>query len=84
MLLTFDEQILNDAEWDFWHYDEVMQMIENDFERLKSRVGKTYHIRSMDMTVIDLVFPSFDEAEYVCRLSDDAIWSEPVRSFEGF
>jgi len=34
-------------------------------------VGKTYSLRDEQITVEGMIFPGFDEAEFVCRLVDE-------------
>ena len=78
--MTVEEilQIEEEFPSSFWNNDELMRMIETDFDRLNAMVGKTYSLREERITVEGMVFPGFDEAEFVCRLEDEIIISVPI------
>lgn len=73
-MMQFEE----DFSSSFWNNDELMRMIESDFERLNAMVGKTYSLRDEQITVEEMIFPGFDEAEFVCRLSDEIGINIPI------
>lgn len=73
-MMQFEE----DFSSSFWNNDELMRMIESDFERLNAMAGKTYSLRDEQITVEGMIFPGFDEAEFVCRLSDEIRINIPI------
>ena len=73
-ILQFEE----DFPSSFWNNDELMRMIESDFERLNAMVGKTFSLREERITVEGMIFPGFDEAEFVCRLVDEIRINIPI------
>jgi hypothetical protein len=67
--MNTEEILLED--WPLWNDDTLMELIEKEFNFLKSRIGKRYLVRFQNIMVIDLIYPSPDEAAYLCRLDDE-------------
>jgi hypothetical protein len=78
--LNTEEILLED--WPLWNDDTLMELIEKEFNFLKSRIGKRYLVRFQNIMVIDLIYPSPDEAAYLCRLDDGTEIIESVHEWQ--
>ena len=78
--MTVEEILLVD--WPFWNDDTLMELIESEFNLLKSRIGKRYLVRFQSIMIIDLIYPSPDEACYLCRFDDGTEIIESVNEWQ--